>query len=55
MLKILYEWVTKPYMQWTFIDEIICTIELLLLAIIGICIYHFIIVLKENKNVKDKR
>lgn len=29
MLKILYEWITKPYIKWNFIDSIVCYIEIL--------------------------
>ena len=48
MLKILYEWITKPYIQWNIIDSIICLLETTLLFALVIFIFN-IIQDKRNK------
>jgi len=42
MLKILYGWITKPYIQWNIIDSIICLFEITLLFVLGIVIFNTI-------------
>lgn len=52
MLNILFDWVTKPYMKWTFLDQIICYAELFLLLIIGLFLYYCVEDWKEKRKRK---
>lgn len=48
MKKILFGWLTKSHYKITGIDNIIATIELIILLIIIVIVYTFI------KEIKDK-
>lgn len=39
MLNIFFDWLTKPQMEWTFIDSLFGSIEILILFFIGYFIY----------------
>lgn len=41
-LEFFFGWITKPYIQWNFIDGLLCSIEFIILFIIGFSIYDFI-------------
>lgn len=53
----MFDWLTKPYIQWNFIDSIIYSVELLLLIAIVFSVICMIINIKEkiNNSKKDKK
>lgn len=48
-MSILYEWITKEYLRWTILDNVIFLIELVLVITIGNFIYKFISNIKYKK------
>lgn len=48
MKELLFGWVTKPYIQWNFLDNIVCYIEIGLVFILIITIYVEISELKDK-------
>ena len=44
----MFDWLNKPYIEWSFIDNIICHIEIIVLIILILLIACFIINLKDN-------
>ena len=49
MKEILFGWITKPYIMWNLIDDIFCTIEILMLIYICIFIYCIIDKIKQKR------
>lgn len=51
----MFDWITKPYIQWNFIDSIICIAEVLILFIMVLIIVGAIqdIINKRRKKVKN--
>lgn len=54
MIKLLFEWLNKPMVQWTFIDYLFCVLIIGILYILIVWIYYLILKLKEKLN-KNKR
>lgn len=42
-MSFLYEWITKPYIQWTFIDRIISGFEIILIITIILYVWYKIV------------
>ena len=49
MKELLFGWITKPYIQWNFLDNIFCYLEIFLISILIIIIYTEISELKDKK------
>ena len=50
----MFDWLTKPYMQWTFIDNIISTIMLVIIIVSIWCIASKILELKDKIKYKKR-
>lgn len=44
----MFKWLSKPYMMWTVIDDIACTVSILL------CIFLVVIVVTIVEDICDK-
>jgi hypothetical protein len=52
----MFDWLTKPYMQWTFIDNLLSTIEIAIISILIIIIGFYIVELKDKiKNGRNNK
>ena len=52
----MFEWIIKPYLQWTFIDNLMCYICLGILMLIIFIIAIVILNIKDKiKDRKDKK
>lgn len=49
MEELLFGWITKPYIQWNFLDNIFCYLEIGLVFILIVIIYVEISELKDKK------
>lgn len=45
----MFDWLTKPYIEWNIIDTILCHLE------IGILLILAIIIIDKLLEIKDKR
>lgn len=50
----MFDWLTKPYMQWTFIDGLISGIEILILSLLILFIAGKILELKDKIKYKKR-
>lgn len=44
----MFDWITKPYLEWTAFDTMICHVEILILIMAIIFLSAFILVLKDE-------
>lgn len=52
----MFDWITKPYIQWNIIDTMLCYIEIGLTAFIVILLVANILDFKDKiKNKKNKK
>lgn len=49
MKELLFGWITKPYIQWNFLDNIFCYLE------IGLAFILIVIIYVEISELKDKK
>lgn len=49
----MFDWITKPYIEWTFMDSLICAGELIILITIVITILISITIIHDW--VKDRK
>ena len=52
----MFDWITKPYIQWNFIDRIISLAEVIILfVVITIIAYTIVDIIEKLREKKDKK
>lgn len=48
MKELLLGWISKPKMQWTYIDDLVSAIEIIIISVVIITLAFFILELKDK-------
>lgn len=51
----MFDWITKPYLEWTACDTMICYVEIFILITAIIFLSAFILVLKDEIRKKKMK
>ena len=51
----MFDWMFKPYIEWTFIDDLICFIDVFIIFIVAIIIYATIVTIHDTLKERRKK
>ena len=51
----MFDWITKPYLEWTAFDTMICYVEIFILIMVIIFLSAFILDLKDEIRKKIRK